>query len=265
MLNIKFTTDEDIMARMMISNNKMPVDFANYLWYKYKPSYMHLQRDFRSNEIDENIILELKKQEFFKNYCDEAKKNLLRIEKIWKKNNDKINLFLNSVFKKEFVLNTTAIIVTPALCYGMNIGNNEFVWGHKKGLTDKNYDLVYLVHESLHSYFKNSEITHAIIENISDIELAKFLNNAKSGYTCHDNLKKMHVKIQPFWNIYLNKTKEEIEKEKVFDSIYYDQNHFSKYQTQIKNMNIDDFIEFIDKTNLDDLMEVKSAYMICSK
>ena len=75
----------------------------------------------------------------------------------------------------------------------------------------------------------------------------------------------MHVKIQPFWNIYLNKTKEEIEKEKEFDSIYYDQNHFSKYQTQIKNMNIDDFIEFIDKTNLDDLMEVKSAYMICSK
>ena len=71
MLNIKFNTDEDIMARMMISKSEMPVDFANYLWGKYKISYILLQKNFKSNEIDNNIILELKHQNFFKNYCHE--------------------------------------------------------------------------------------------------------------------------------------------------------------------------------------------------
>lgn len=31
MLNIKFKTDEDAMAKIMISKSKMPVYFANYL------------------------------------------------------------------------------------------------------------------------------------------------------------------------------------------------------------------------------------------
>ena len=32
----------------------------------------------------------------------------------------------------------------------------------------KNYDLVYLVHEYLHSYFENDYLSHSIIEEIAD-------------------------------------------------------------------------------------------------
>ena len=81
MLNIKFSINEDIIARIMISKSEIPIDFANFLWDKYKTSYMLLQRNFKSNEIDNNIILELKQQSFFKNYCNDAKKNLERIKK----------------------------------------------------------------------------------------------------------------------------------------------------------------------------------------
>ena len=265
MLNIKFQTDEDILARIMISKSEISTSFANYLWDKYKSSYMLLQKDIKVHEIDNNIILELKQQNFFKTFFNEAKNNLKRIKKNWEKYKNKINLFLKGIFKKEFTLETTAIIVAPTLCCGINIGDNKFVWGHKNGLTDKNYDLVYLVHESLHSYFKNDDITHTIIEKISDLELAKFLNDSEKGYTGHSKLKELHIKILPFWNIYLNKTQEDIAKEKELYNINYALNNFIKYKSKINIMNIDDFIKFIKQINLEELLDIKCLYSIYIK
>ena len=58
----------------MISTNNMPTDFANYLWNKYRKSYILLQNDFNINEVDNNIILELQNQTFFKDFVwSEAK------------------------------------------------------------------------------------------------------------------------------------------------------------------------------------------------
>lgn len=262
MLNIKFKTDIDLMARLIISKNKMPIEFANYLWNKYKVSYMCLQRDLNSKEIDNNIILELQKQDFFERLCQGADKNLERIENNWVKNKSKINLFLDNIFKKDFTLNQTAIIVDPSLCAGMNIGDDQFVWGHKYGLVDKNYDLVYLVHESLHSYFPNNILTHAIIEKIADIELSKYLNNTDKPYDCHEYTKMHHIKILPFWNIYLNKSREDIEKENKDSNITYNLEDFAKYETQIKNMNIDSFTKFLEQQ---DLTDVKTNYTIAIK
>ena len=156
----------------------------------------------------------------------------------------------------------TAIIASPTLNCGYNIGDNQFIWGHKNGLADENYDLVYLVHESLHSYFKNSEITHAIIENIADFELAKLLNNSEKSYTGHDYIKNLHIKILPFWNLYLNKKREYIENENIINNITYNFNAFSKYHSKIKNMNIDDFVEFLEQLNLDKLIDLKNIYTI---
>ena len=252
----------DLMARLIISKNKMPIEFANYLWDKYRLSYIYLQKDFKSDEIDNNIVKELQQQKFFKQLCEGANKNLERIEDNWQKNKSKINLFLDNIFKKNFTLNQTAIIVDPSLCAGMNIGNDQFVWGHKNSLFDKNYDLVYLVHESLHSYFPNNTLTHAIIENIADIELSKYLNNTDKPYDCHEYTKMQHIKILPFWNIYLNKSREDIEKENKISNITYNVNDFAKYKPQIKNKNIDNFVEFLEQQ---DLTDVKVNYKISVK
>ena len=262
MLSIKFKTDSNIMARIMISKSIIPTKFANYLWNKYKLSYKLLKENFKSTKIDSNIILELQQQEYFKTHCIEANQNLQRIQNSWTKNKDKINLFLSKVFKKDFTLNVTAIIVSPILNCGGTMGDKQFIWGHNNGLTDENYDLVYLVHESLHSYFKNDMITHAIIENITDFELAKLLNNSEKGYTGHDYIKNLHIKILPFWNLYLNKTQKHIEEENIINNITYNLNDFYKYKPQIKNMNIDEFVEFLEKLNLDKLLDVKNVYTI---
>ena len=262
MLNIKFKIDKDIMAKLVISKNLMPIPFANYIYDKYKSSYLLLLRNSKSNKIDNNIILELQQQVFFKQYLNEANQNLARIENNWIKYKDKINEYLAKIFKKDFAIDTTAIIVCPALNTGTNLENNTIAWGHQKGLDDAFYDLIYLVHESLHSYFKMDEITHAIIENIADFELTKLLNDSEKGYPGHEYLKMLHIKILPFWNIYLEKKKADIEKTNAINNISYDQSAFDKYKSKIKNMNIDDFVTFLEELDLDELVNIKCSYSI---
>ena len=52
MLNIKFKIDKDIMAKLVISKNLMPITFANYLYDKYKSSYLLLLRNPKAEKID---------------------------------------------------------------------------------------------------------------------------------------------------------------------------------------------------------------------
>ena len=233
MLEIEFKTDKEILARAMISKNAMPMDFAKYLFQKYRTSYLLLQNNLMEKEIDDNLLLELMQQKF-----------------------------LDKIFKKNFILKTTAFIVPPSLNRGINIGNNQCVYGHINGLNDENYDLVYLVHEALHSYFKNDIISHSIIEKIADIELAKFLNNNELSYECHNFTKTMHIKILPFWNLYLNKPDDLIKKENKQQNIIYDIDSFKCYENEIKEMDIDAFVQFLIKFNLYNNLDLTCQYVL---
>lgn len=246
MLEINFEVNEEIIARRLLEDNRMPVDIANYLWDKYRMSYMALQRSFLAENIDKNLIEELCKQKFFRKIVQDSKNNMARIEKNWKENQLIINNFLKKILKLELNLQVTAYIVPPE--YNQFIGSfkkgNKFIWGHWKGLEDKNYELVYLVHESLHSYFERGELTHAIIEKISDIELARFLNKTENHYAYHKENQEEHIKIYPFWNLYLNKTKEEIIKDQKFTKISYDIEKYERYREILSKLNIDEFLQF---------------------
>ena len=252
MLDIKFEIDKDNLARIIISTSRMSVMYANYLWDKYRSSYQQLQRDVLSNKIDENILKELQSQAFFKKYYSEAKDNLKRVEKNWKENKDKINKFLKDILRCETNLKMTAYICSPNMKIGKNIKNNCFVWGHVYGLTDANYDLVYLVHESLHSHFERDNLTHAVIENITDVELAKYLNNSKSGYAYHDFTQDIHVRIYPFWNLYLNRSIEESKEDIKITHIEYDVKKYENYRETLSKMNIDELVEFL-RDNVDNV------------
>lgn len=245
MLNIKFKIDKDMLSRIMISLNAMPTETANYLWLKYNSSYRLIQQSITSEDIDQNIIKELQQQSFFSETLLQAKENCKRVEKIWETKQLEINNYLKDIIRIDFSLNMTAYIVSPSMHVGVYLGNNCFAWGHSNGLKDNNYDLVYLVHESLHSFFESDNVSHAIIENISDIELSKILNNKKIGYKCHNFTKEEHIKIFPFWNLYLNKSKKEIKEEQDILNIQYDIESVEHYREKISKMNIKEFIEFV--------------------
>ena len=217
MISITFKVEPDFIARYMIKKSKMPRDFANFLWNKYNCSYISLQKNMQSNNIDLNILKELKEQDFFIETLEKAKENLKRIEKNWGLNKEKINNILFKLMKTQFDLHTTCFVLSPELNGGHHLGNFSFIWGHEMGLKNPNYDLVYLVHESLHSYFNSDDLSHAIIENIADIELSKLLDQTNiCRYDTHPFLQELHAKILPFWNLYLNHNKSEISKEDKF-------------------------------------------------
>lgn len=172
--------------------------------------------------------------------------NFKRIKKNWLENYDKINDFLKSILRVDFDLKTTGYIVSPNLFAGNNIGDNKFVWGHRIGIKDPNYDLVYLVHESLHSLLERDNLAHAVLENISDVELARELNGFNScGYETHNFTKDYHIKIFPFWNLYMKRTKKEIMKEQKLFNIKYDIDKFEVYREKLEKMNIFELMDFL--------------------
>ena len=262
MLNLSFCTDDKIMARFMISTSRMPVKLANELWAKYKTDYQTLQRDIYSPLDNEAIIFELMKSDLFKQLKNEAINNCIRIEKLWQSSSDKINHFLEKICKKQLTLLQSAIIVAPSLCTGRNIGDNKFLWGHNLGLSDSNYDLVYLVHEALHSYFPNGTLTHAIIENIADVELCKYLNSSPSHYPTHDYTNDYRVKIFPFWNLYLNQSESELLKRQKEEKIYYKVSDFEKYRDTLKELDIDKLVDFL-KEHINEI-DYETSYQIVS-
>lgn len=246
MLNIKFLIDKEILAKKMIAKkNFLPTDFANYLWGKYRNSYLEIKRSITSNYIDSKMLIELQEQDFFNIEFEKAKQNLKRIEGNWLKNKDKINYYLRYICRKDFDLNVNAYITSPNLNAGENIGNNTFLWGHKLGLEDLNYDLVYLVHESLHSLFPKDDLSHSIIEKICDVELAKYLNKDYKGYKTHTFTKDYHIKSFPFWNLYLNLSPKDILKEQEDSGIKYNYLNFEELRNKLNNMNIWDFANFL--------------------
>ena len=83
MLHIQLRVDENIIARIIINISKTPVDFANYLWDKYRISYMKLQKNIKEN-IDGNILKEVKAQEFFIETIIDTINYLTILQKYWK-------------------------------------------------------------------------------------------------------------------------------------------------------------------------------------
>ena len=245
MLKINFEANEELLARYMISQNYMPTSFANYLWDKYRVSYKKFKRNINDREIDSRIIKELEEQDFFKKDLQSAKNNCVRISQNWDENQEKIQVYLNSVLKLDLDLEVVGFVMPPNFNTGENIGNNCFIWGHNKGLKDENYDLVYVVHESLHSYFDKDDMSHAIIENICDVELSRFLNHTIEHYPYHSSTQDEHIKIYPYWNLYINKSKEEIKKDQQYTNIVYDIDKYEKHRNHVSKLNINEFVAFL--------------------
>jgi hypothetical protein len=244
MIDIEFKVDEDILARAIIRKSCMPKDFADYLWDKYKPSYKALKEYLNETDINESIIKEVKEQSFFCERLNGSRENLKRVQSCWENNKDKINKFLKSIMKVDIDLKVVGYIVDHKIGIGTNLRNNDFVWGHGLGVENFNYDLIYMTHEALHSFFDRDDISHVIIQYITDIELCKFLNNTNEGYPTHSYLKDITERLYPYWNLYLNKSKEEISKDQEISKIYYNIEDFEEYRDEISNINIIEFIEF---------------------
>ena len=153
-----------------------------------------------------------KRSQEYKRLIQETKKYTIFVQKQWRRNEKKILSFVESITGIKLPKKTIDIYLThPKLNNGMTLDDSTIVWSHSEDW--KNYATVYLCHELMHIFTNHdpSEITHAVIELMTDNELRIHLNGKgiyfkESGKEVgHRSLRKLEKKILPRWKIYLKK------------------------------------------------------------
>ena len=229
-------------------------DIKEDLWNKYIDSY---QKIFKvgfynpSHYLLDNDVLntidKLKNNNEFNRLYAEAKTYKNALKKIWLDNKEYINNYLTNVLKINININPNVYVTHPNANRGYSFDNN-IVWGHFKGITDSNYNLTYLVHETLHillPYKKEenedeSNIKHSIIELISDYELQSKLTGKSTFNDGHSYLDKYKKELYPTFLNYLGLNNEEIQERIKKDNV-----DISNYNNDdLSKLNIYEFTEY---------------------
>ncbi len=150
------------------------------------------------------------------------------IKKDWQENKSNINTYLNNTLKTENDNTYNVNVTHPQTKIGCTFGENNIIWGHENGVKDTNYNLTYLVHESLHNFISISKknktdynINHSIIELISDYELYSLLLKKSTYNEGHGITKEYRASIYPYWLQYIGLSEEDIKKRFDFDCVEY--------------------------------------------
>lgn len=255
-----------IFVALNILNGCLPtegesiVNLENFLWNKYRKGYSKIlneafgnfEKRFENSNI-KNAIADFINSSEFKKLYNETKEYSDFIMNGWKSNKSDINTYLKKVFKRKLNVKIKVFIVHPNSCIGFSSDGSTF-WGHYKGIDDLNYNLVYLVHEGLHSalpYDKynytefdcSGEVVHSIIELCSDYELYSKLSGISTLKEGHSFLTSYKEIIYPYWLTYLGlDEKEQLARSKKDHVIFNKLNN-----DKIINMNIDEFIYYCCK------------------
>jgi len=182
----------------------------------------------KAEKIYKNLIKQTK-NEFkkifktppFKKLMEETQAYSKTVQQRWSKKEKDIYSFLEQITGLKIPnLKPNIIIVHPKLSCGRSYSEiQSIVWGHKEDWNS--YSTVYLAHELLHlifDYYKIplDDLSHSLIELISDNELRFFLNKGGKYFkendisVGHDNLRSIEKKILPYWKKYLKQNKKNI-------------------------------------------------------
>jgi len=191
------------------------IHLNNEAWKKYRYCYNFIRECKIQNKNPIDITKQINclikftiENEIFVNIIKKTDEYKNIIEKRW---NDKEKIVISFVetltkikIQGRFFI---ALLCPPEFYAGYNL---EFMTNQKLikyGHTERwnNYSIVYIMHEILHSVFKfGNDITHCIIELISDNSLRMYLNASTEDYTMgHKYLTDLRLKMVPYWKKYI--------------------------------------------------------------
>ena len=187
-----------------------------YLLGGYEEYGLYLKKSSDLNRLAKNAIKTLnriRRTKEFKRLIKETKQYKQFIEKQWAENKEKVFKILEELSGIKLPDITIQVYLThPKLKNGMTVDNQTIVWGHPEEWP--NYSTVYLCHEIMHilTNLDPSDITHAVIELMTDNELRIRLNNKGKyfQYPGHKHLRKLEKNILPEWKKYLKKPEKNI-------------------------------------------------------
>ena len=271
MLSFDFKVDEDMIAKQLVrsakslqSNGRLKVETLDYLYALDKSNYIALSKLGFSTFASQEYIDEIKKIDNFPDFVDEARQNKSRIEKIANQKLAITNEFLKKITRVDLQLENVQTFIMPQDFNSGCSNKRRIAWGNVLGTLDDSFDMIYLVHEALHGVFGLTNIEHSIIEEIADYEFNKFLNNQYKPYYPtwgHVELNEFHVKIFPFWNLYLHRTPDEIDKECASRKIFYNKQKYEYLRPLLCKMNIFEFKDWLLQQNLKEI-KLETIYKI---
>lgn len=194
-------------------------DFTNSIWEEDHEIFYFLAGTWEYSLYGKNLI-DIAQKGFLKleeiredprllRLVKETEEYKIFIEKQWKQNESFILEQLKSfwVLVSEKRPSIDVFLTHPKLKNGLTIDNGKIAWGHEEDF--KNYSSVYLSHELLHILTQNdpSNVTHAIIELMTDNEMRIRLNGYGTYFEFkgHSYLKELEESIYPHWKEFLKK------------------------------------------------------------
>jgi hypothetical protein len=225
MLQLHFTIDNHYLiahtlaSRDRFSSNKYREDivaFQNYAWGLSQSSYqalagrLSLALFFATSSIEAlaAYLTQLEQSPAFATIHQQTQDFVTVVQAQWERNyavsSGAIQELTGFDLHQTFVVRLTH----PSLCNGRYLGDNVFTWGHREEWP--NYATVYLWHEILHAYFPFDDLSHALIQLLTDNELRAILNTGTSypPLVGHQALFPLMENCLPYWRDYLIKTRQ---------------------------------------------------------
>lgn len=263
-MKFNFIVAKSSIAINMIRNDLLNKDFASQLFEKYNEDFLKVQKGkvwYFHDVSDMPLIQEIYATEEFEKTYQQCEQNSLRIQANLAEHKDEIEEFLNGLCKMDLPDLSLDVHIVPQ--GGLNVfGKNLIVWGHEKGYVDKFYDLVYLYHEALHSVFDRTDVSHCIIQMLTDHKLANhFHPELKNGYDGHKSLMALEEQLKPFFDLYFRVNKNDVVKHLKEDGRLELAQRVFEISKKLSKLNIKQFETYINKKEdfLKDLAEKSSV------
>lgn len=149
--------------------------------------------DFEQLILNNNLDLKLNRimeDDMFLKYYNKTLEYMNTIQNYWSINKNRIIDWLKDTIKlNPFKESINVYVIHPNLNTGKCVEQNFIFWGHYKGITDPNYNVVYLCHEYLHAILPNyncmppaMSLLYGKSASISYQEQWKLLNSSIENY-----------------------------------------------------------------------------------
>ncbi len=150
-----------------------------------------------------NFLRQVENSSEFGRVRQQTQEYLESVKSQWERNYPKSSQTVSELTGLNLNKVVSVYVIHPGLMMGQYLGDDAIAWGHPEDW--QNYSTVYLWHEILHSYMDYTDLSHALIQLVTDNELRVQLNEGETypPFEGHENLFPLMNKLLPHWQAYL--------------------------------------------------------------
>lgn len=230
------------------------------LMFKEKETIL---KEFNDYIPDDDFIFNIvESADCYKKIKQETNKYKINLLEMWAVNNKKFIKELNKILKYDIEREFIVSVIDPNFdIIEIDFDSNIISLGKKVTLKEKNGFLTYLFYKILENEFGRikkyeQDIYTVILELVCLNELYSRISGESKYNFGRNDLKELKNKIYPYWLMYLDIPKEDMEKHMIKDNLFFNINDY-EYENKLRNIDIFSFANFIIN-NKQEIMNKKS-------